>query len=47
MNFGVDKSVNLAMKLVGVMHMNEGSSKINRATSHPSNKTNKTSTEFL
>ena len=38
MKLGVNKSVNFEMKSVGVRHMNGSSSKINRPTSHPSNK---------
>ena len=45
MKVGVNKSVNLEMKIVGVRHMNGGSSKINRPTSNPSNPVNKTLTE--
>ena len=45
MKVGVNKSVNLEMKIVGVRHMNGGSSKINRPTSNPSNPVNKTITE--
>ena len=45
MKLGVNKSLNLEMKSVGVRHMNGGSSKINRPTSHPSNETKKTSNE--
>ena len=45
MKLGVNKSVNLEMKSVGVRHVNGGSSKINRPTSHFSNKINKTSTK--
>lgn len=37
MNLGVNNSVNLDTKKVGVKLMNGGSSKINRPTSHPSN----------
>ena len=45
MKLGVNKSLNLEMKSVGVRHTNGGSSKINRPTSHPSNETKKTSNE--
>ena len=45
MKLGVNKSVNLEMKIVGVRHMNGGSSKINRPTSNPSNPVNRSSGE--
>ena len=45
MKLGVNKTVNLEMRSVGVKHVDGGSSKITRPTSQPSNPINKTSTE--
>lgn len=45
MKLGVNKSVSLEVKSVGVRHVNEGSSKIHRLISYPSKPISKTSTE--